>query len=39
MEVDERTTKYKTEYQGETYYFCAAMCKENFEKNPYKYLK
>ncbi|MFW6117050.1 MAG: YHS domain-containing protein [Thermoproteota archaeon] len=32
MEVDEQEAKYKTEYKGKTYYFCAEMCKEKFEK-------
>ncbi|HDO26018.1 MAG TPA: YHS domain-containing protein, partial [Nitrospirae bacterium] len=26
-------------YRGETYYFCSANCKENFEKEPEKYVK
>ncbi len=38
MEVDEMTAKFKTEYQGKTYYFCAPMCKRRFEQNPKKYL-
>ncbi|MEW5759168.1 MAG: permease [Candidatus Thermoplasmatota archaeon] len=28
----------KTSYRGETYYFCAAHCKDSFEKNPEKYI-
>ncbi len=39
MEVDEKTAKYKTVHRGKTYYFCAAGCKEAFERNPDKYLK
>jgi YHS domain-containing protein len=39
MEVDEKTAKFKTEYKGTTYYFCAQGCKEMFEKDPEKYLK
>ncbi|WP_083809315.1 YHS domain-containing protein [Archaeoglobus veneficus] len=39
MEVDEKTAKFKTEYKGKTYYFCAPGCKYMFEKNPEKYLK
>lgn len=34
MEVDEKTAKFKTEYQGETYYFCAPGCKFTFEESP-----
>lgn len=39
MDVDEKKAKHKTEYMGKTYYFCAASCKEAFEKNPTKYVK
>ena len=39
MEVDEKTTKWKSEYKGKTYYFCAPMCKQKFDRNPEKYLK
>ncbi|MCK5563482.1 YHS domain-containing protein [Candidatus Bathyarchaeota archaeon] len=38
MEVDENTAKHKTEHMGKTYYFCAAGCKEAFEKSPHKYM-
>ena len=38
MEVDEKTVKHKTTYQGETYYFCAPGCKIAFEKDPAKYI-
>jgi YHS domain-containing protein len=37
MEVDENSAKYKTEYKGKTYYFCAPGCKKTFENNPTKY--
>jgi YHS domain-containing protein len=39
MEVDETTAKYKTTYNGKTYYFCAPGCLKAFEKNPEKYIK
>ena len=39
MMVDEKTAKYKSDYEGNTYYFCAASCKNTFEKNPTKYAK
>jgi len=39
MNVDEKTAKLKSEYQGKTYYFCAASCKSTFDKNPVKYTK
>ena len=38
MDVDEKTVKHKTAYQGQTYYFCASGCKIAFEKNPEKYI-
>ncbi|MBM4400389.1 MAG: YHS domain-containing protein [Crenarchaeota archaeon] len=37
MNVDEKTAKYKSEYGGKTYYFCAPSCKATFDKNPAKY--
>lgn len=39
MEVDEKTAVATSEYQGETYYFCAQGCKKEFDSNPDKYLK
>lgn len=39
MEVDEMTAKWKTEYKGKTYYFCAQMCKQKFDRNPEQYIK
>ncbi len=38
MEVDEKTATATSEYQGQTYYFCAAGCKKAFDENPEKYL-
>lgn len=37
MQVDERTAKWKAEYQGQTYYFCAQSCQRTFLQNPAKY--
>jgi len=37
--VDPETAPAKTEYQGQTYYFCAPGCKAAFERDPEKYLK
>nr|MDO8077203.1 heavy metal translocating P-type ATPase [Candidatus Freyarchaeota archaeon] len=39
MEVDEKTAKWKSEYKGKTYYFCAPGCKKSFDENPEKYLE
>lgn len=38
MNVNEKDAKWKTEYKGETYYFCAPGCKTIFEENPEKYM-
>ncbi|HPJ30153.1 MAG TPA: heavy metal translocating P-type ATPase [Methanothrix sp.] len=39
MTVDEKTAKFRTEYKGTTYHFCAPGCMKAFEKEPEKYLK
>lgn len=39
MDVNEKEAKWKTEFEGKTYYFCAPGCKTTFEKNPRKYVK
>lgn len=38
MDVDVNQAPAKSEYQGQTYYFCAPGCKKTFDKNPEKYL-
>jgi len=37
MMVDEKKAKFKSDYNGKTFYFCAASCKTTFDKNPAKY--
>ncbi len=39
MMVDEKTAKYKSDYEGKTFYFCNVSCKNAFDKNPAKYAK
>lgn len=39
MEVDPATAPAKSEYKGQTYYFCAPGCKQTFDKEPEKYLR
>jgi YHS domain-containing protein len=39
MTVDEKTAKFKSEYQGKAYYFCAPGCKKAFDTNPRQFLK
>ena len=38
MTVDESSAEATNDYKGKTYYFCAAGCKETFEKEPEKYV-
>jgi xanthine dehydrogenase accessory factor len=38
MTVEIAGARYTSQYQGQTYYFCAAGCKRSFEKEPQKYL-
>ena len=37
MEVDKEKAAGKSEYNGETYYFCSPGCKAAFDKDPEKY--
>ena len=37
MEVEEKTAAGKSEYRGQTYYFCSTGCKKAFDKEPEKY--
>ncbi len=39
MTVKESPTAPKSEYKGQTYYFCSRGCKVAFDKDPEKYLK
>ncbi len=39
MSVDPKNAQFKSEYQGNTYYFCSGMCKTSFDKDPVKYVK
>lgn len=38
MEIDPATAAGKSEYKGQTYYFCSAGCKKSFDKDPEKYV-
>ena len=38
MEIDEKAAVATSEYEGETYYFCALGCKEAFDAEPDKHL-
>jgi len=39
MEVDPKTAKWKSNYGGKDFFFCAPGCKKAFDKDPQKYLK
>lgn len=38
MDVDPKTAAGKSEYNGQTYYFCSNGCKKAFDKEPKKYV-
>ena len=37
MTIDEKTAAGKSEYKGQTYYFCAPGCKKRFDADPARY--
>jgi Cu+-exporting ATPase len=39
MSVSESQAKYTSMHSGTKYYFCSAACKQEFDKNPAKYVK
>jgi len=38
MDVTYETAQARTEYDGQTYYFCSIDCKETFDQDPVKYV-
>jgi YHS domain-containing protein len=38
MDVDPADTAYNSEFHGETYYFCSAICKDQFDNDPDEYV-
>ena len=38
MDIETATAVERTEYKGQTYYFCGSTCKETFGLNPEQYL-
>jgi YHS domain-containing protein len=38
MNVDEKKAAATSVYKGKTYFFCAKVCKERFDKEPEKFL-
>ncbi len=39
MTVEIDSARYKSEFEGKTYYFCSAGCKRAFDKTPLEYLQ
>ena len=39
MSVDEKTAQHKSEYERQTYYFCAPGCKRMFDAKPEQFIK
>jgi YHS domain-containing protein len=39
MTVEIATAHFTSEYNDQTYYFCAAGCKRFFDKEPWKYIQ
>ena len=39
MDVTYETAQARTEYDGQTFYFCSLDCKEAFDKNPEQYVQ
>jgi len=37
MQVNEQQAPGRSEYQGQTYYFCSTNCKRQFDQNPQRY--
>lgn len=38
MDVTYETAQARSEYNGQTYYFCSLDCKEQFDRNPEVYV-
>jgi YHS domain-containing protein len=39
MTVDEATAKWKTEHEGETFYFCNERCLKAFQRDPKRFIR
>jgi YHS domain-containing protein len=39
MQIESEKAAGKTEYQGETYWFCSDSCRRKFEAEPAKYAR
>jgi YHS domain-containing protein len=39
MTIEEKSAAGKSDYNGQTYYFCSPGCKTRFDANPKQYVK
>ncbi len=39
MEIQPTSAAGRSEYQGQTYYFCSTGCKKAFDKEPQRYVR
>ncbi len=39
MQIDEKQATGKSDYKGQTFYFCSAGCKQKFDTNPEQYAR
>jgi YHS domain-containing protein len=39
MDINESQAKAKSDYKGQTYFFCSEHCKTTFESSPQQYAK
>ena len=39
MQIDEKQSAAKSDYNGQTYYFCSPSCKQKFEQDPVQYVE
>lgn len=39
MWIEKSTAPFTSQHHGQTYYFCAKECKEQFDQNPEYYMK
>jgi Cu+-exporting ATPase len=37
MNVNDKTTKFRSEHEGVSFYFCSAGCKNTFDRDPHRY--
>lgn len=38
MQIDEKQAAGKSQYEGQTYYFCSTSCKNKFDQDPVEYV-